>query len=514
MVAAGTEIWNCRELHAPVRLSLARLIMALALAVAYHTRKEGAVLLAPFGVLAAWSVVDRNLWWKAPASQSLGASILIAPLVATLIFGFALAQSNLRAWGVFARYELAAPGYQHAMLALNAIDAGRTPAQVTITAKARKLAYAASPTFRELEPYFEGPDGRALASYTAQFTGVPGEIGNGWFYWAIREFAAQAGWHKSAKIADAKYAAIGREIDQAFDSGLLLKRPFAFSPFIDPDIGKWIGSLPGAILREMDLLVRPQSSTFASPREDALPQQSYEFGAIAGRRNPLPLWSVQGWAIAPAGSLVGLGTDTLPASWLKLWGAERPDVPGAFPFTVFEYGPNGPWRLFLQTPDGRGGSLALSSLAEGKMARIAGPADVTIGVDHLALNPSSFRMDRWAYEFFGVSEQGGWVSLLCRLYGAIGLLACLVVAGACAIAVRKKRPWPPELLLLTALAAGVLARVVLLGVVDVSSWSGAQSRYLLPVVPLFAAMAALALALAATSVTGTQPGHTRTMVAK
>ena len=495
VLGAGIEIWNCRDRIAPFRRRIALVVYILGFAAAFHTRKEGVVLLVPLIALAAWSLWDRRVWWRGMLRQRLGMSMLVAPVAATVLLGTFLAGVNYFHFGIFARYELAAPGYQHAMAALNQIDVGRTPAQVTVTARARALVYDVSPTFRELQPFFEGAEGQNLAAYTAEFTGVPGEIGNGWFYWAIRNFAAEAGWHKTAKFAESKYAAVAEEIGQAFASGRLTRRPYVVSPFIDPDIGKWIGGFPGATAREFGLLIRPDAHTFASPEEDALPHQLAEYIVVAGRRRPLPLGSVKGWAIAPAGSLIGLGNADSAQVWATLSGPPRPDVPGGIPFQVTAYGVDGPLALHLQTPDGRKGAIALSKLSEGKVAYFEGAANATVGIDQVTNVNPSYRIDDWSSHLPGLREPGSWLVALCTLYGWMGSLLCLAVVAGCARSILRGRPWSPLLLILAALGLGILARAMLLALLDVSSWSGAQARYLLPVVPAFACAGGLALAL-------------------
>jgi hypothetical protein len=494
VLGAAIEIWNCRDEPASPRRRTALAVYVLGFAAAFHARKEGVVLLAPILLLAVFSLWDRQRWWRGGLTRSFGTSILVAPVAATVLLGTFFAGINYLHFGIFARYELAAPQYQRAMAALNQIDAGRTPAQVTVTARARALAYAVSPTFRELQPHFEGPEGRNLAAYTADFTGVPGEIGNGWFYWAIRNFAAEAGWHKTALFAESKYAAVALEIEQAFTNGQLVRRPGVISPFIDPDIAKWIGGFPASVGREIGMLIRPDPLTFVAPSEDALPHQLAEYIVVAGRRRPLPVSSVRGWIVAPPGSLIGLGNADSARLWAPLSAPPRPDVPGGIPFQVSADGVTGPLFLHLQVADGRNGAIALSRLREGMVASLDGSANVTVGIDQVSSPNLSYRIDDWSRHLPGLRQPGDWLRALCTLYGAIGRLIGLAVAAVC---VRSflGRIRSPVLPLLAALALAILARVALLGLLDVSSWSGAQARYLLPAVPLLACVGGLSLAL-------------------
>jgi uncharacterized membrane protein len=54
---------------------------------------------------------------------------------------------------------------------------------------------------------------------------------------------------------------------------------------------------------------------------------------------------------------------------------------------------------------------------------------------------------------------------------------------------------PAAAMILALAAAAVLARVTLFAILDASSWSGIQARYILPVLPFFACIGALGLAL-------------------
>jgi len=77
--------------------------------------------------------------------------------------------------------------------------------------------------------------------------------------------------------------------------------------------------------------------------------------------------------------------------------------------------------------------------------------------------------------------------------GFADLLAAL--GGALAMVVQRKVSGVT--LLLVVVSSAVAARVALFAILDASSWSGIQARYMLPIVPFFACMGALGLALIA-----------------
>ena len=482
VLAAGIELWNCRDGQARLRSRSALLIYVLGFAIAYHTRKEGIVLAVPLLALTGWSFFDRHRWWRGVNRPALAVPLLLAPFASTLLLGAMLSGANYLKWGVWARYELAAPGYERAVAALNSIDIGRTPRQITVTKEMMALAYQASPTFSELKPSMEGATGQQWVAISSAFTSFPGEIGNGWFYWALRDVAAHAGWHVNAAVADSKYAAVAEELEQAFSSGRLKKR-FMLSSFLDPDLAKWMPVLPSSAFNVLQLVLWPQPGSLALPAENASPAQFDEYLALTGRRAPPLRIQLSGWMIAPAGSLAGLGTATTAFSWQRLGDRPRPDVPGAYAFSLSSLDVPAPDALHLQLPDGRQEHLALATLKLGAVAKFDGPTQVLLGVDRLESNLKPRRADRW-------------VPGLSLAYEWMGLLICLAALGG-ALAMVVQRKVSGVTLLLVVVSSAVAARVALFAILDASSWSGIQARYMLPIVPFFACMGALGLALIA-----------------
>lgn len=480
VLAAAIELWNCRDGKATLRSRVALIVYVLGFALAYQTRKEGIVLAAPLLLLAGWSLFDRRRWWHGVNKPALVVPFLLAPLLSTLLLGALLSGCNYLKWGVWARYELAAPGYERAVAALNSIDAGRTPRQITVTRAMIALAYQESPTFRELKPAMEGATGQQWVAIASAFTPVPGEIGNGWFYWALRDVAAHAGWHSGATAADSKYAAVADELDKAFTSGRLRKR-FMLSSFLDPDFAKWAPELPSSTLNVLQLVVRPQPGSLTSRAENASSAEFDQYLTVTGRRTAPSRFELGGWIIAPAGSLAGLGTANAAFTWQRLGGRPRPDVPGAYAFTVASTSVEPPTELHLQLPDGRRGSVGLNALKVGGTATFNGAIQAPLGIDSMESNSGYRRADRW-------------LAKLCTASEWMGYLFCLATLGAIlTTVVQRKLSIMAAMLALTIVA--IAARVVLFGILDASSWSGIQARYIMPIIPFFACMGALGLSL-------------------
>jgi hypothetical protein len=495
LLGAALEVWNTRAMQGGRRAPVATCVLALSFALAFHVRKEGVLFFVPLVLLGACSLLHRAQWWPSLRTGTPGMRFVGLPLLATLVLGAGLAGMNYLRWGVAVRYELAAPGYERAIAALNRIDAGPGLLHVTVTRKARQLAYEHSPTFRELQGFFEGEPGRVLAVHTAQFTGHEGEIGNGWFYWAVRDAGAIVGWHSSARAAETKYHAIANELEAAFDAGRLPAYPAWTPSFLDPDLGKWIGRVPGSSWGALRLVVDGSPASVRLPAESATPQQMASFIEIVGRRNPVPSTRVRGWIMLPPGASVGLGQGGAePVGWTVLSElGRRPDVPGALAFSLAAPGAGGDDALVVRTADGALGRLPFSQMRAGAMATTQGAVAVTLGVDELVAGRRGDRIERWLSQLRGVPVTWDWLARLGQLYQGlnIALLAVLLVA---VVAWGVRRSVPVPVLAVCGIAGTmVVSRAVLFGILDASSWNGVQARYMAPMIPVFVFMVAVAV---------------------
>jgi hypothetical protein len=474
VLGAGIELWRRRD-EGPSRPRRAAFAIYVAgFALAYQTRTEGVVLLAPLLVLGAWSLYDRRHWWRGDRRR-LSVHMLVLPVVSALLLGVAIAGANYAKWGVWATQELAASGYKSAMAALSGIDAGPTPKQITVTREMMALAFRESPTFRELQPAMDGAVGAGWVAIARPYVSAPGEIGNGWFYWALRDVAARTGWHADARLAEQKYAAMAAELNKAFDDGRLKRRRLP-SSFVDPDVAKWAPDVPaslGAIARQ---LVAPRPDFADSPAENASPRQFDRYAVVAERRHPVPRVSLNGWTIAPSGSLIGLASADGQAAWQPL-GAARPDMPGAYAFALTARDTPAPTSVVLQTPEGVRKSVAIANLSAGKTAPLEGGG--IVGIDGIETGAS-------------VQRAGEIVSSLVAVYVRAGYLFCFFVAAAVAMLVLRAPRGAVELLIALSVA-GIGARIFLLAVLDASSWNGAQPRYMMPALPFFASAGVLSL---------------------
>jgi hypothetical protein len=225
-------------------------VSGLALAVLWHTREEGLLLLALLAAFAAIAfAVERGRGAASRAAlrrAALGAGVAAAVLWASSL---AVRAVNLRVFGVFASSEMASPALEGANRALLRIEPPEpAPRFVAVPRSARALGYEASPAFAELAPLLEGARGRAWERITRRQTGVEGEIGAGWLIWAIHDVSTVAGHHATRREAARFYARIADEIERACDEGALACR-LVLSSLVDPDVAKWLPHVPASLVR-------------------------------------------------------------------------------------------------------------------------------------------------------------------------------------------------------------------------------------------------------------------------
>jgi len=480
-MAGFIEIWNLHieESVSTLRSMVVIITESVTFAVAYHTRKEGVVLLPPILILFACSLLYWKVWWS-KGRRTLAYPLIIYPLLATIAIGTMLAGANYLRWGVFARYELAAPGFVRAIKDINAIDPGSpTPHHVTITALTRSKAYAVSPTFAELKFFFEGPPGQWLAKNTEQIPGVSGEIANGWFYWALRDAAAIAGWHKSATNAEYKYNMLADELETAFADGRLQKRSVPIS-FVDPDWRKWLADVPKAFFFLNRMVIDPNAvAPQLSITESALPNQYDEFVSIAGRRRSPLRAHIAGWLIAQEGSSISFGNGARSFSWQPIEGDIRPDVAGARSFRLVADRYELPTEIQIRNPEGEIKHISLAELKPGVVTSTDRIPAVTIGVDEISYLPYA-------------SKVNALLPAAIRIWYAVGqwMVAAGFIAMLCYGWKKKKSP---ATLIIVCVMATVLARTLMLALLDASSWNALQTRYIFPVVPCAAVFGTLGL---------------------
>jgi hypothetical protein len=230
---------------------------------------------------------------------------------------------NYIAYGSFAGVDVKSKSFEATMDALQSVQIGKRP-YVPVSIEARTAIAAVSPTFAPLaeklaagSPLLNGWSKPGCLIYPS----ACGDIAGGWFMWALRGAASQAGYYKSPAIASQKFRAISEEIGQACASG---KLPCSASPI---PLMAWtpglLDRLPASLLRVVERIIflkpadgrigerpYPAAGSHAAdmwsllnhPRIAATPVTAGEEAARAVRSATIGIYGIA----APALSIIGL----------------------------------------------------------------------------------------------------------------------------------------------------------------------------------------------------------------
>lgn len=437
------------------------LLFYFSFAGAYYIRKEGVVLI-PFllsGFL--FFLCDKNRIKDKIKSYLF---LIVLPVVGScLLLSTSLSVLNYIKFDKYENYATYNSNYQDLMKALISIDLGQTPYHVSVSSQMLLSAFEISPTLSELRPAFDGPVGRMWKDISSNYLVDKNEIGSGWFYWAIRDAGQFAGWFKSPKLADEKFAAATNEINKAYESGRLMRRSFVFNSFLDPDYRKWLPYLPNSMIRVLQSMIPKYYPDFW-PQPTATVEQASEYFVAAGRRRPTPHSVIVGWVQAPIGSSLKVGN-----THQILSGPERPDVKGGLPFKLEFEGKLSNEIIELRVNEKNSFTTKTGNLVEGKVNKFDQENSPDIGIDYAFDTETNIRFSKYFKQIIELSSAFG----IFLLVSTIAALPIVFLRLECELS---------SIYIIGIVL--VCSRVVLFAILDASSWSGTQIRYLYPVIPV------------------------------
>lgn len=211
-----------------------------------HQKKHENILSVLLGVLFAWFWLTREEGiWLVPGlvfllifaiirnKRQKSEIRIIRPLFISAGF-FAATHimfnlGNLVAYGDFVGVDIKEKNFQAAVKSMESIRVGKDIPYLAVPLKVREEIYKVSPAFSELKKYID-PD-NAISSWQAggcSFRPTTcGDIGNGFFLWAVRDAAGKAGYYASPSTASNFYKLIDNDIKLACaDKRLVCDRSF------------------------------------------------------------------------------------------------------------------------------------------------------------------------------------------------------------------------------------------------------------------------------------------------
>lgn len=217
------------------------LTAGLAWASLEHSR-EDAVWILPAAMTIILITAGRLTWVLLPDFRTDGRRFLRIWLpkmamifLPVMIFAAShpvVSLANYLKYGIYSYNELNDSHFADAMKALYGVKMEEEDIYCVSVSRAKlQLLYGISPTLNSIHNELEyqmdewadddrTPDDR--------------EVEDGWFFWALRQAAAQAGYHETASMADQFYLQIANEINAAFDDGRLERQPVMPSALMPP----------------------------------------------------------------------------------------------------------------------------------------------------------------------------------------------------------------------------------------------------------------------------------------
>ena len=492
----------------------------IALGTLWNTREES-LLVAVFFVSY---VLVAFLYEKTEAVSSRDAGkILLKPALSIFLAGavliLAVYSANYFVFHEFAKSQSSSPSFNAAYRALLRIKPTRPQRFVGVTRDAREAAFQVSPTFAQLRPYFEGDLGRDWEMETLSAHGVPHEIGNAWFMWALRDIVSHAGFYNDPEATRRFYRQVAAEIDLACHQGRLPTR-WVFFDFLDPEFLRYLRFVPQSLGRISSLFVWRHK--MSRDREDAILRtpERLLYDEMAGRRAALTrigTLRLVGWAFdfddpvqlvaydSGGGEIVSATTHFSPSPNIAESFKERGRVPENIEFGLsmeVRRGKIPAGELLFVTQSGRKFSRWVSAIVFGEAPRENGaPTGAPLMCQIFAREFTPSIINHSIRHENNIATCYRYFVFACSLLATVAVLALIIFF-------RRLRIHDSLNAVIILLVIAVASRFGLFVLLDATCFNGQDVRYLFPVMPLYSALlilliyraARLALSSRATSV--------------
>ena len=189
------------------------ILCGFSLAAFWLTREEGVWILPFIGPILAWITITALV----AKPRNWPRIIIIAGLVLIPFLAVqAVSMINLARYGIFTTVELNTSEFKAAYGSLTRVQPTEIKGQVPVTKETRLRIYQASPAFSELRPYFERDGFWTVEAILKDNNPLYSkEIKGGWFIWALRDAAAEAGYFSSGAQAAQFFQRLANEINAA-----------------------------------------------------------------------------------------------------------------------------------------------------------------------------------------------------------------------------------------------------------------------------------------------------------
>lgn len=226
----------------------------LGLASLWHTREDG-IWIIPLVlgviVITGFSIIlKKDLLIRDKVKKSI---ITVIPVLLLMLSTIIISSINYSHYGIYTTNELNKSNFTNAIKRIYSVAANEEVERASVPRSTITKIYEVSPTLNAVQEELEASLDRW--SWYEKDAEVR-QVEDGFFFWALREAVANAGYYENAMKADDFYKNIAAELETGFESGELKRRPTMPSALMSPWRADYGEELPIAFLKTITYVVR------------------------------------------------------------------------------------------------------------------------------------------------------------------------------------------------------------------------------------------------------------------
>lgn len=237
------------------------------------TREEGVWLLGGIFIMSVFAIL-REAETKSKTRMAIP---IIAVFVAFIFVHLSFGLCNQFVYGRFLGVDVKEKNFQAALKAMESVRVGERIPYLSVPRKARLEIYSVSPRFAELRKFID-PEGGASPWEAGGCSFRPttcGDIGNGFYLWAVRDAADKLGYFASPQIAADYFGSIAEDVTKACKDGRLTCES-NIVPYMPPVTIAQIQDIPAVMLQIWNALLAPGILDDTTPWEILGPEAEFE----------------------------------------------------------------------------------------------------------------------------------------------------------------------------------------------------------------------------------------------
>jgi len=222
-------------------------IAGLGLAALWHTREDGIwiipLVLGVIIITGITIILKKELSIKEKLKKGM---TTVVPLGILIVSTIIISSINYAYYGIYTTNELNDSNFTKAIKLIYAVQPSEEIERASVPRSTMTKIYAVSPSLKSIKNELESSLDRW--SWYEKDASVR-QVEDGFFFWALREAVSNSGYYDDAETANGFYEAVTNELEAAFNSGQLMRRPTMPSALMSPWRDEYGEKLASAFLK-------------------------------------------------------------------------------------------------------------------------------------------------------------------------------------------------------------------------------------------------------------------------